>query len=75
MLFDKVAKIIAESREIDPSLITPETTFEELGLDSLDTVELVMRFEEDFHVTVEGTEGVRTISDAVELLKKAGAED
>ena len=42
MTFEKVAKIIAEYKDIDVSTIKPESTFQELGIDSLDTVELIM---------------------------------
>ena len=41
MTFEKVAKIIAEYKDIDVSTIKPESTFQELGIDSLDTVELI----------------------------------
>lgn len=68
MTFEKIVKIIAENRDIDASTIAPETTFEELGFDSLDTVELVMSFEEEFGITIEVNEGLKTISDAVTLI-------
>lgn len=68
MTFEKVAQIIAENRDIDVSTIKMDTTFEELGFDSLDTVELVMTFEEEFGVTIEVNEGLKTIGDAVALI-------
>ena len=46
MTFDKVAKMLAEYKDIDVSTIKPESTFEELEVDSLDMVELVMNMEE-----------------------------
>jgi acyl carrier protein len=45
---EKIVSMIAEDRDIDIASITRESTFEDLGLDSLDTVELVMEFEEQF---------------------------
>ena len=45
-----------------------ETTFESLGFDSLDTVELVMTFEEEFGVTLEVDENLKTIGDVVRLI-------
>lgn len=69
MVFEKVAKILAEQKEIDRSEIRPESTLEELGLDSLDTVELVMQFEDEFGVTLETGEGLKTVADIVELIE------
>lgn len=51
--FEKVAKVLAEYKEIDPSEITMETTFEEMGFDSLDIVEIVMNLEEELGIELE----------------------
>jgi Acyl carrier protein len=69
MTFNKVAELIAENKDMDAAEIKMESTFEELGLDSLDTVELVMVFEQEFDVTIE-LEGKKlgTISELVELI-------
>lgn len=68
--FEKVASIIAENRGIEADSITPETTFEELSFDSLDTVELVMSFEEEFDISVEAPEeGMKTVGEAVALIE------
>ncbi len=56
--FEKVAKVLAEYKEIDASEITMETTFEELGFDSLDIVEIVMNLEEVFELELEMNEGL-----------------
>ena len=53
MIFEKMAAIIAEHTGCDASTITETTTFEDLGVDSLDTVEMVMRLEEDLNVELE----------------------
>ena len=53
MVFEKIAEIIADHTGGNISDITRETTFEELGVDSLDTVEMVMRLEEDLDVELE----------------------
>ena len=68
MTFEKVAALIAENRDLDASELTMETTFESLGFDSLDTVELVMTFEEEFGVTLEVDENLKTIGDVVRLI-------
>ena len=46
MIFNTIAELIAEHIECDPSEIKMETTFESLGIDSLDTVEMVMELED-----------------------------
>ena len=54
--YERVARIIAENRGIEADTVTPETTFEQLSFDSLDTVELVMNFEEEFDISIEAPE-------------------
>ncbi|MEH2069982.1 MAG: acyl carrier protein [Nostoc sp.] len=71
-LFDKVKKIVAEQLSVDdPATIKPESTFmEDLGADSLDTVELVMALEEEFEIEIpdEAAEGILTVQDAVNYI-------
>lgn len=69
MIFEKVAELIAKNRDIDVDEISPETTFEALGFDSLDTVELLMEFEDEFGVTIEVEEGLKTVADVVALIE------
>lgn len=67
--YERVARIIAENRGVEAESISPSTTFEELSFDSLDTVELVMSFEEEFDVSIEvPEEGLRTVQEAVDLI-------
>lgn len=68
MTFEKIAEIIAENRGIDVSEIKMETSFEELGFDSLDTVELAMNLEEEFGKSIEVNENLKTIADVVKLI-------
>ncbi len=68
----KVKEIIINELGVDPDKVTPEASFvEDLGADSLDTVELVMAFEEEFGVDIpdEDAEQMRTVGDAVKYLK------
>jgi acyl carrier protein len=68
---EKVKKIITEQLSVDPKEVTNEASFiEDLGADSLDTVELVMKFEEEFDVEIkdEDAEKIRTVGDAVTYL-------
>ena len=67
--YERVARIIAENRGIEADTVTPETTFEQLSFDSLDTVELVMHFEEEFDISIEAPEeGLKTVQEAVDLI-------
>ena len=74
MTFEKVAALIAENRDLDVSELTMDTTFESLGFDSLDTVELVMTFEDEFGVTLEVDESLKTIGDVVRLIDSMDKE-
>jgi len=72
MIFEKVAKLLAEQFGVDESSITMKTSFEEdLGADSLDIVELTMMIEEEFdlgEIADEDLEGLNTVGDVVELI-------
>ncbi len=52
MTLDKVKKILAEHLDMDQSEITEKTTFDDLGIDSLDTVEILMEMEEEFGIEI-----------------------
>jgi acyl carrier protein len=69
----KVKEIIINELGVDPEKVTGEASFvEDLGADSLDTVELVMAFEEEFGVDIpdEDAEQMRTVGDAISYLKE-----
>ncbi|NLG52998.1 MAG: acyl carrier protein [Clostridiales bacterium] len=68
MTFERAAKLIAKNRDIDVSEIKEETTFESLGFDSLDTVELIMEFEDEFGISIELEDNLKTVGDAVKLI-------
>ena len=66
--FDKVKKVIAEELEVDEAQITQESVIvDDLGADSLDVVELIMRLEEKFDIEIpdEEAEKIQTVGDAV----------
>jgi acyl carrier protein len=68
----KVQEIIVQQLGVDAGKVTPEASFvDDLGADSLDVVELVMAFEEEFDVEIpdEAAEKIATVKDAVEFLK------
>lgn len=71
-IFDKVKKIVADQLSVDPSEVTPEASFaNDLGADSLDTVELVMALEEEFDIEIpdEAAEGIATVQAAVDYIQ------
>ncbi len=69
MVLDKVKKILAEYKGIDEAIIQPETSMESLGIDSLDTVELVMNLEDEFDVEIEVDEDIKTVGDLVKIIE------
>lgn len=70
MVFEKVAKVLAEHLGIDESEIKMESTFEELGVDSLDTVEMVMELEEELGVELELEQKVTSVGELVGILEE-----
>ena len=73
-IFDRVKKIVVDRLGVTDDTVTLDAAFtEDLGADSLDTVELVMAFEEEFNVEIpdEDAEKIATVRDAVDYIKKA----
>ena len=68
MTFERIAKLIAESKDMEASDITMETSFEDMELDSLDVIEVVMSIEEAFGITLEIEDSVKTVGDLVNLV-------
>ncbi|HHU60648.1 MAG: acyl carrier protein [Bacillota bacterium] len=70
-IFEKVKTIVVDQLGISAGEVTPEASFvEDLGADSLDVVELVMAFEEEFDLKIsdEEAEKIATVKDAVEYI-------
>ena len=70
---DKVKSIIVEQLGVDEEEVTPDASFvDDLGADSLDTVELVMAFEEEFGIEIpdEDAEKIRSVQDALDYIGK-----
>ena len=70
---EKVKQIIVEQLGVDEAEVTPSASFvDDLGADSLDTVELVMAFEEAFDIEIpdEDAEKIKTVQDAVDYIGK-----
>lgn len=70
---DRIKKIIAEQLGVEEDEVVPEASFvDDLGADSLDTVELVMAFEEEFDIEIpdEDAEKILTVGRAMEYIKE-----
>ncbi|HEO64735.1 MAG TPA: acyl carrier protein [Spirochaetes bacterium] len=71
--YDQVKEIIINQLHVEASEVKPEASFiEDLGADSLDTVELVMALEEEFGVEIpdETAENIKTVQDAVDFIEE-----
>jgi acyl carrier protein len=74
---DKVKKIVVENLAVSEDQVTPEARFvEDLGADSLDLVELVMAFEEEFNSDIpdEDAEKLTTVGDAIKYIEDRSKE-
>ena len=72
-VFERVKKLVVENLEVEADKVTEAASFiDDLGADSLDLVELVMAFEEEFGIEIEDEvqENIRTVGDAVTEIKK-----
>lgn len=70
---NKVKKIIVDQLGVTEEEVVPKASFvEDLGADSLDTVEMVMAFEEEFGIDIpdEDAEKIRTVQDAIDYISK-----
>ena len=72
MYFDAIAKIVAERTGCDVADIRPDSKFSELGIDSLDTVELIMEFEKEFGISIpdDKAEKIGTVADAIAYIEE-----
>ena len=71
---ERVKAIIVDKLSVNESEVTPEATFaQDLGADSLDTVELIMEFEKEFGITIpdDQAEGIKTVGDAIAYIENA----
>lgn len=73
---ERVLKIIADNQKKELSLVTTESSFEELGIDSMDAVNIVFALENEFNVNVpdEEMKNIRSVRDIVEGMHKLVAE-
>jgi acyl carrier protein len=69
MVYEKVIGILKD-KDVDVENIGPDTAFDEMGLDSLDRVELIMTYEEEFDVQIEMNESIRCVKDLVSEIER-----
>ena len=70
---ERVKKIVVEHLDVEEDKVKPEASFiDDLGADSLDNVELVMAFEEEFHIEIpdDAAEHIQTVGDAVKYIEE-----
>lgn len=69
MVYDKIVAIIAEKLEVDPAEIKPESSFNDMQVDSLYMVEIMLSIEDEFGVVIEDASDLETVSDLVEYVE------
>ena len=70
MIFEAIAELIAEYKDCDVSEIKPESSFQELGIDSLDTIEMIMKLEDKIGKEIELDRKVETIGELVAFVEE-----
>ena len=75
MVLETIKKLLAKHKNIDESLITRETTFESIGIDSLDTVDLVIDLEETFHIIIERDDTIETVGELVDIIDELSCQE
>lgn len=68
MTIDKIKEVLADHLDTDTDSITNETTFEELGIDSLETVEIMMELEDEFDIEIVVADVGKTVGSLVEYI-------
>ena len=74
MVFETIAKLLADRLDCEASAIKAEDTFHDLGIDSLDTVDLLMNLEDELGISIELDEKVETVGELAELIEKKQQE-
>ncbi len=70
---DRVKAIIVDTLSVDEASVKPEATFADLGADSLDTVDIIMKFEKEFDIKIadDEAEKIGTVGDAIAFVEAA----
>ncbi|MCL2820322.1 MAG: phosphopantetheine-binding protein [Oscillospiraceae bacterium] len=70
-MLEKITEILRDYKSDPDLVVTEQSTFAEMELDSLDTVELVMSLEEEFSVTIEMNENIQSVGDLMKIIENA----
>ena len=70
-MLEKITEILRDYKGEPDLEVTEQSTFAEMELDSLDTVELVMSLEEEFSVTIEMSENIQSVGDLIKIIQGA----
>lgn len=70
MIFEEIKEVICEQLEVAPEEVTLDTTFEQLGADSLDLFQVVIEIEEKYEIQLEDAEKIKSVRDAVNYVQE-----
>jgi len=70
-MLEKITEMLRDYKGEPDLEVTEQSTFAEMELDSLDTVELVMNLEEEFSVTIEMNENIQSVGDLIKIIESA----
>lgn len=70
MIFEKIRSVIASQLGIEEGEIQLQTSFQDLGVDSLDLFQIIIELEEEFNVQIEDAESIKTVEDAVKYIEE-----
>ncbi|WP_027634089.1 acyl carrier protein [Clostridium hydrogeniformans] len=69
MIFEKIKSVIVDQLGVEEEEVSLETSFQDLGVDSLDLFQIIIELEEEFGVQIEEAEKIKTVKDAVEYIE------
>lgn len=69
MVFEKIKSVIVNQLGVEEEEIKLETSFEDLGVDSLDLFQIIIELEEEFDIQIEEAESIKTVEDAVKYVE------
>lgn len=70
MIFEEIRAVVCEQLGVDEDQVKLETTFEELGADSLDLFQVVIEIEEKYGIQLEEAENIKSVKDAVDYVEQ-----
>lgn len=74
MILERVQALLAKELSLNEGDILLESNFEDLGIDSLDLVELIMQLEDEFDIAIDEAEKLKTVNDVVEYITSKVSE-